>query len=78
MYLCETKLGVPTSLVLIKNGQGVTHTLVYIGETGKFYDVFSCYISASIKTGWYKIWDCPYNKIIWMTYYYHDNVGEYH
>ena len=74
MYLIETKLNIRTNLIMISNGIHY-HTIVTCDN--KYYCLVNFSISDYIYEGWQIVYEIPYSELMWMTFYYHDNVGKY-
>jgi hypothetical protein len=74
-YLLYEKINLNSELVLIKNQEGDRHTLVEV--EGFYHEIINNFKSAHLQSGWETIWKASYFKVVWMTYYYHDNVGKY-
>ena len=77
MYLLREKLDIDSNLILTQD----RHTIVYVASAKKeeqYVDVVNgSYLTEYGIHSTEFIWVCPYPQVIWMTYYYHDNVGIY-
>jgi hypothetical protein len=73
-YLLETELDIRTDLILIGNNSDY-HILVKYNSY--YIDAMSGSKFYIIPSEWHIIYIIPYPEAIWMTYYYHDNVGKY-
>jgi hypothetical protein len=74
MYLLKEKFNIRSELILVENGDE-THTLILVD--GQYYfDPVTNNRYTNVKFD--IIWICSYEESIWMTYYYHDNVGIYY
>lgn len=82
MYLAKTKFNIDSYLAIVRNGSEC-HALIYgdlLGDGNLYYEdptTNSAYFS-SLPNGWSESCKIPYNEVIWMTYYYHNNVGKYY
>lgn len=73
MYILKMKYNINSKLVLIILSEGL-HTIIHV-ENKYYFDILN---NELLNKKDLKIkWECPYGEIIWMTYYYHDNVGQY-
>jgi len=73
-YLLENELDIRTKLIIIGKDTE-RHILV---KYNLFYiEAIHGYIQKTLNEGWYEISSIPYSEAIWMTYYYHNNVGKY-
>jgi hypothetical protein len=84
MFLLKTKLNLDTNLIMIKNSRtGAVHTVVYplyLGGENWYYETVNNFIFknlSEVSPNWYSLYSIPYEETIWMTYFYHDNVGQY-
>ena len=75
MYLCKTKLNINSDLVYIEKGSD-SHVLPKIN--GTFYEIKNFFTCTVLIDGWVEQWSCTYDETIWMTYNYHNNVGQYY
>jgi hypothetical protein len=78
MYLLKTRLNIDSNMLMIRSGNN-RHTLVQINEND-YVDLSMGDRKDSLEKlhpGWGIIFTIPYPEAIWMTYYYHDNVGKY-
>ena len=77
MYLVETRLNTRTQLVDIKNSYtGEFHVVVKIDNM--YYELINNFQTPTLLSGWYVVWVAPYDEVMWMTYYYHNNIGKYY
>lgn len=72
MYLVYEKLNIKLELVALTNPN---HVIMYNPNSNTFFDhKGNNYLKPEeLNIKWY----CPYSEVIWMTYNYHDNVGQY-
>jgi hypothetical protein len=81
LYLAKTKLNMEMNMIIISNDSS-QHALIYPypfgSQTGYYYDVVNNFITKDILPGWHIVYSIPYSQVIWMTYYYHRNVGKYY
>jgi hypothetical protein len=77
MYLLETKLDIKTSLIALEN-ISTKEAHVITKYNNKYVDVPNMFTSETILDGWHIIWEIPYSEVMWMTYFYHNNVGKYY
>jgi hypothetical protein len=73
-YLLETKLDIRTNLIIIAKNTEV-HILANYNDY--YTHPISGYTSKDLSSGWNITFVIPYPEAIWMTYYYHNNVGKY-
>ncbi len=82
MFLFKTKLNLDTDLIMLKNiYTKEIHTLIHpvpFGKEVRYYDFTSNSYIKTIPLYWEFIFTIPYKEVIWMTYYYHNNVGIYY
>jgi len=77
MYVLEKHLNIDTKLVtLYHKTDPKGHTMVY--ANGKFWEPSSNTYYNSIPSMWYINHFIPYPETIWMTYWYHRDVGMYY
>lgn len=74
-YLCITKLNINCDIVNIINGEN-SHIIIRCGNL--FYEIKNYFIESKLSENWNVNWICPYQNAIWMTYYYHNNVGKFY
>lgn len=74
-YLLETKLNIRTNLILL--GRGNERHIIVQCEN-EYIDAVQGVTFKEIPNDWYIIYTILYEEAIWMTYYYHNNVGKYY
>lgn len=78
MYLLEKKLNIYSELVAIKQESNIFHAIVYIPSQKIYIDPQGPLYNVDTVKNLDILWYAPYYEIIWMTYYYHGNVGIYY
>ncbi len=78
MYILDTRLSIQSSMIITYDSiNDKYHSVVLCNDD--YFDATSGSIDSYIETDNIKIkYIIPYPEVIWMTYYYHDNVGKYY
>lgn len=78
MYLLKEKLNIDSELVAIKKENNLYHALIFIPSTKIYLDPQGLFYTEDTIQKFKILWSAPYPEVIWMTYYYHKNVGIYY
>lgn len=75
-YILENNLDIRTNLIMIKSESGDCHSLIKYDNW--YIDTVHYFKTTQLLKGWYILYIIPYSEAIWMTFYYHKNVGKYY